>query len=83
MFAILFTIILFYQIIRTPLKVFTLSSGKFKEIKLFVILEIIINLSLSLILVKPLGISGVLIGTVISLLIADFMTKPLLFLIRY
>ena len=76
MFAILFTIILFYQIIRTPLKVFTLSSGKFKEIKLFVILEIIINLSLSLILVKPLGISGVLIGTVISLLIADFMTKP-------
>lgn len=74
--SILFTIILFYQTIRTPLKVFTLSSGKFKEIKIFVIFEIIINLSLSLILVNKLGIPGVLIATVISLLIADFLTKP-------
>lgn len=74
--AVLFTIILFYQTIRTPLKVFTLSSGKFKEIKIFVILEIILNLCLSLILVNQFGIPGVLIGTIISLLIADFMTKP-------
>lgn len=74
--AVLFTIILFYQTVRTPLKVFTLSSGKFKEIKIFVILEIIINLTLSLLLVNKLGIPGVLIGTVISLLIADFLTKP-------
>ena len=76
MLAILFTIILFYQIIRTPLKVFTISSGKFKEIKIFVIIEIILNLGLSLILVNHFGIPGVLFGTVISLLIADFMTKP-------
>lgn len=74
--AILFTIILFYQTIRTPLKVFTLSSGKFKEVKIFVILEILLNLILSLILVNQFGIPGVLIATVISLLIADFMTKP-------
>ncbi|MGN1301422.1 MAG: lipopolysaccharide biosynthesis protein [Clostridia bacterium] len=74
--AILFTIILFYQIIRTPLKVFTISSGKFKEIKIFVIFEIILNLSLSLILVNFFGIPGVLLATIISLLIADFMTKP-------
>lgn len=74
--AILFTIILFYQTIRTPLKVFTISSGKFKEIKIFVIFEIIINLTLSLTLVQYLGIPGVLIGTVISLLLADFLTKP-------
>ena len=75
--GILFTIILFYQTVRTPLKVFTLSSGKFKEIKIFVILEIILNLGLSLILVNKFGIPGVLIGTIISLLIADFLTKPL------
>lgn len=74
--GILFTIILFYQTIRTPLKVFTMSSGKFKEIKIFVIFEIIINLGLSLILVNQFGIPGVLIATVISLLIADFLTKP-------
>lgn len=74
--AILFTAILFYQTIRTPLKVFTLSSGKFKEIKIFVIIEIVINLSLSLIFVKYMGIPGVLTATLISLLIADFITKP-------
>ena len=75
--GILFTIILFYQIIRIPLKVFTLSSGKFKEIKIFVIFEIIINLTVSLVLVNKLGIVGVLIGTIISLLAADFATKPI------
>ena len=73
-----FYLLLFYQTIRTPLKVFTISSGKFKEIKIFVILEIIINLSLSLILVKYMGIPGVLIATLISLLIADFITKPII-----
>ena len=74
----LFTFTLFYQIIRIPLKVFTLSSGKFKEIKIFVIFEIIINLSLSLILVNKLGIAGVLIGTIVSLIVADFLTKPVI-----
>lgn len=76
--AILFTVILFYQIIRTPLKVFTLSSGKFKEIKIFVIIEIIINLSLSIILVGKLGITGVLLATIISLFTADFIPKPII-----
>lgn len=76
-FQILFTLILFYQTIRIPLKVFTLSSGKFKEVKRFVILEIIINLSLSLILLNYFGLSGVLIATVISLIVADFIPKPI------
>lgn len=74
--ATLFTIALFYQITRIPLKVFTLSSGKFKAVKRFVILEVIINLSLSLILVRYLGISGVLLATIISLYVADWLTKP-------
>lgn len=75
--ALLFTTVLFYQITRIPLKVYTLSSGKFKVVKRFVILEIIINLLLSLILVRYIGISGVLLATVISLYIADWLTKPL------
>lgn len=74
--SILFTIILFYQIVKIPLKVFTFSSGKFKEVKRFVILEVIINLTLSIILVNYLGIAGVLIGTIVSMLIADWCTKP-------
>ena len=41
------------------------------------IFEIIINLTVSLVLVNKLGIVGVLIGTIISLLAADFATKPI------
>lgn len=75
-YAILFTLILLYQIIRVPLKVYTLSTGKFRQVKNFVLLEIVINLILSLILVHFMGISGVLLATIISLILADFLTKP-------
>ncbi len=74
--ALLFTIILFYQIVKIPLKVFTFSSGKFKEVKRFVILEVIINLCLSIILVQYMGIAGVLVGTIVSMILADLFTKP-------
>ncbi len=74
--SILFTIILFYQIIRLPLKVYVFGAGKFKLIKNFVIVEIIINLGLSIILVQEMGIAGVLLATIISLIIADFAVKP-------
>lgn len=74
--SILFTIILFYQVTKIPLKVFTYSSGQFKEVKIFVIFEVIINLTLSLILVQFMGISGVLLATVISMFVADWCTKP-------
>ena len=57
-------------------KVFTYSSGKFREVKIFVIFEVIINLTLSLILVRFMGISGVLLATVISMFVADWCTKP-------
>lgn len=74
--SVLFTVILFYQIVKIPLKVFTFSSGKFREVKWFVIFEVIINLTLSIILVQYIGIAGVLIGTIVSMLIADWCTKP-------
>lgn len=74
--AILFTIILFYQITKIPLKVFTYSSGKFREVKIFVIFEVAINITLSLILVRFMGITGVLLATVISMFVADWCTKP-------
>lgn len=74
--ALLFTMILFYQITKIPLKVFTYSSGKFKEVKVFVIVEVIVNLTLSLILVRFMGITGVLLATVISMFVADWCTKP-------
>jgi O-antigen/teichoic acid export membrane protein len=42
------------------------AAGKFKETQRFSIEEAIINIVISLLLVKPLGIVGVLIGTLIS-----------------
>lgn len=74
-FGLLFMILLFLSIIRVPLKVFSLSSGKFKEVKHYVTLEIIINLALSLLLIKRMGIAGVLIGTIVSIIIAELIFK--------
>lgn len=73
--SILFTIILFYQIIKIPLRTYTFAAGEFKKVKKYVIAECIINLSMSLILVQFMGISGVLIGTIISLLLCDYFPK--------
>jgi len=75
--ALLFSISLYYQIIRTPLKVYTLASGMFEKVKKYVILECIVNLTLSLILVNFLGIAGVLIATITSFIIADYIPKSI------
>ena len=73
--ASLFVGCLFYQIIRIPLRTYTFAAGEFAKIKKYVIFECIINLSLSLILVNFFGISGVLIGTLISFLSCDYIPK--------
>lgn len=75
--ALLFSISLYYQIIKTPLKVYTLASGMFEKVKKYVILECIINLLLSIILVHFLGIPGVLIATIISFICADYIPKSI------
>ncbi len=75
--SFLFSASLYYQIVRTPLKVYTLASGMFEKVKKYVILECIINLSLSLLLVHFLGIAGVLIATLISFIIADYIPKSI------
>ena len=74
-YSLLFAILLLLNIIRIPLKVFSISSGKFKEIKKYVILEIIINLGLSLLLITRFGISGVLLATIVSIIVSDFIFK--------
>ncbi len=76
--SILFVVNLVYYIIRTPLISFTTAAGLFKETNKCAILEVIINLSLSLILVNIIGIPGVLIGTIVSLVISEYMIKPII-----
>ncbi|MGF0101182.1 lipopolysaccharide biosynthesis protein [Bariatricus sp. SGI.019] len=64
--AMLFTIILICRSIRTPSLTMLMAAGHYKETKNAAIIEAIINITVSLLLVKRMGINGVLIGTVCS-----------------
>lgn len=74
--SILFSMLLIYNILRMSLVTFTEAAGLFKETKICPIIEAIVNLILSLILVKALGIEGLLIGTFLALFISEFLIKP-------
>lgn len=70
----IFTLFLFclslYQLISERAVIMTINAkGLFKEIKVATVMEAIINLCISLFLVNRVGISGVLLGTVISKII--------------
>lgn len=74
--SILFAFILTYSVIRIPLITFTEAAGLFRETRICPVLEAIINLVLSLILINFLGIPGLLIGTLTSLVVSEFFIKP-------
>ncbi len=48
------------------------AVGHYMQTQKYVIIEAVINISISLLLVKPMGISGVLIGTIISHIVATY-----------
>jgi len=74
--SLLFTLVLSYNIIRIPLITYSEGAGLFKETKICPIIESIINLSLSIVLVNIYGINGCLLGTIISLVISEYLIKP-------
>lgn len=74
----LFIIMVYIQIIRTTLNTYLNGCGLFKDTKICAITEGIINLILSLIFVKYFEMAGILIATIISLLISDFIIKPII-----
>ncbi len=63
-FPILFILCKLFVNMRIPSIVAINTAGHFKEVKKYAVIEAVINLSVSLLLVKPLGIYGVLIGTI-------------------
>ncbi|MDD3392062.1 MAG: hypothetical protein PHE54_00720 [Bacilli bacterium] len=71
-----FVMILYIYIIMIPTNTFVTVNGLFKETKVSSIIEILLNLALSIILVNFLGIKGVLLGTVISSLLSNFLYAP-------
>lgn len=72
-----FCIIAFQKIADRPLGMIINSCGLFKETQNACVIEAVLNLVLSLVLVKPLGILGVLIGTVVSKMLITTIQYPL------
>ena len=54
--------------LRTPYSMVVFASGHFKQTKIGAFIEAGINITISLILIKPLGIVGVAIGTLVAML---------------
>ncbi len=50
--------------LRVPSQMVVNTAGHFKEVKMYAVMEALIKIVLSVLLVKPFGIYGVLIGTV-------------------
>ena len=69
-------LILYCKIIEIPLEVYNTALGYFGKIKKCIIFQSIINLSLSIILLFSIGISGVLVATVISYVFGEFIIYP-------
>ena len=65
-YVLLFTIVGIIQSIRQPALTIICAAGHYKETQYRAILEAVLNLSVSLFLVGKFGISGVLIGTIVS-----------------
>ena len=65
-FPVLFIFAKLIVNLRIPAIICINTAGHFKQVKYYAVIEAIINLSVSLLLVKPLGIYGVLIGTILA-----------------
>lgn len=69
----LFTMNTYYLVSREPLLILRDVNGLFKETRMIAILSVIVNLGISLLLIKPLGIVGILLGTFVMYYAIDLM----------
>lgn len=72
----LFSFILFESVIRIPIHSIRDVAGLFKESTLFPVSEAAINIFLSILLVTQFKITGILLATVISSIVAGFILNP-------
>ena len=73
--AIAFSTYLFGFITKIPMVTYVNAAGLFKETKKCAIVDTIVNLVLSLLLVIKFGIFGVVVGTTVSVFIAEYIMK--------
>lgn len=75
--AFVFLVINFFIVIaRKPLNIFRNSKGLFKETKVIVLLEALVNLVLSFALVIKYGLVGILIATTVSMIVTTLWYMP-------
>lgn len=67
-FSVFLVLAEFWYCLRTPYSIIVFSAGHFKETKKGAFVEAFINIFISLILIKPLGLIGVAIGTFIAMI---------------
>ena len=68
LFALTIIIANMIYCIREPYRLLILSAGNFKETNFGAVFEAILNLLISIILIRPLGLFGVAVGTLIAIL---------------
>ena len=71
-FAYILVFAEFFFVIRYPYSTIVYAKGHFKETKIFSIIEPVVNIIISVLLVKKYGLVGVAIGTLISMPIRTF-----------
>ena len=64
--------------IMSPIDSVKCAAGLYKPDRYVTIIAAVVNFIISMILAKPLGISGVLIGTLVSTLLFSFWIKPVI-----
>lgn len=69
--AILFTLVGFLQSLRIPSLTIICAAGHYRETRSRAVIEMLINIAVSLVLVRKFGMNGVLIGTICSFLYRD------------
>lgn len=74
--CLLFSLLLYVEIIRISLETYVKASGEFKKIKNCGIYQSIVCVTLALILVNKIGISGVLLSTLIAFTTGTFIQYP-------
>ena len=79
-FSVICLLISFYLYsVRFPTQVFNSATGNFYHFKYRAFVEGAINLAVSIIMSKVIGVAGVILGTIISCLVVPFWIEPYIF----
>lgn len=74
--VLLISVYLYMMTMRHSVFMARSSAGQYQQDRWFALLEAVINLGAALILVHPLGINGVIIANILSLVAIPFWTQP-------